>query len=223
MRPVLIGTDVCEKTRKRPYAFAYMDYVKLLAAAGLPAVLVPPQPQAGLAALLDGAAGLVIPGGDDIPFPNPLPEETPLHPLRFQTDSILVKGALERKLPILGICYGSQLVNHLLGGTLHRHLKNAAHHKGGTRHGLVPVGGEGQKLLGESWEEASHHHQGLDRLALGLKPLVHADDGLIEGYRHASLPVMGFQWHVEKQASGADRRILEEFSLWCDAARSTVC
>lgn len=215
MRPILIGTDVCDKTRKMPYAFAYMNYVKLLAAAGLPAVLVPPQPREALEMLLDGAGGLVIPGGDDIPFPNPLPEETPLHPLRYETDCTLVRGALDRKLPILAICYGSQLVNHLLGGRHQRHLANADEHRAGARHRLIPETCAAQLLGPDSWEEASYHHQGIGTLAPGLELLARAEDGLVEGYRHTSKPVLGFQWHVEKQSSKADRNILAEFARMC--------
>lgn len=213
---VLLGSDIDTTGRSREYVFAYSDYVTALKSVGLEVLLVPVTDDLDAAGCLQGADGLVLPGGDDLLFENPLPEETPVRPERQQGDELLVTAALEMGIPLLGICYGMQLINQVLGGSLIRHLPQARHHQKGVRHGYKTLPA-GSWLDLERWEQPSWHHQAVEQCARGLEPFVEADDGCIEGFlSQKGTFVMGVQWHVEKRESRADELILKRF---CEAVK----
>ena len=103
-------------------------YFQGITLAGGIAVLLPPQPVDCdiVNRVLDGLDGLVITGGKDIDpavygqLPHPASDEP--GPDRDAWEFALLAGALKRKLPVLGICRGAQVLNVTLGGTLHQHL-----------------------------------------------------------------------------------------------------
>ena len=65
----------------------------------------------------------------------------------------------------------------------------------------------------EKWQQASNHHQSIDRLAQGLESIIRSDDGEIEAFASKDNNfVLGTQWHVEKCDSVADISLLREFS-----------
>lgn len=103
-------------------------YLEGVTAAGGIAVLLPPQPVTPqiAARVLDGICGLVITGGRDL---DPAGYGQPPHAETDQPDATrdawefaLLAEALRRRLPVLGICRGAQVLNVALGGTLHQHL-----------------------------------------------------------------------------------------------------
>ncbi len=101
--------------------------------------------------------------------------------------------------PIFGVCRGAQLINVLLGGTLHQDI--TGHRQDGNdelRHGSRTVDPLLLSLYGGSFIVNSTHHQSVDRLGEGLRAVQWADDGTIEAIRHDSLPIFAVQWHPER-------------------------
>lgn len=155
-------------------------YLQGVNQAGGTAVLLPPQ-QADVAdRVLDGLDGLIITGGRDV---DPAAYGRPAHPSTDQpaTDRdawefALLRRALQRRLPVLGICRGAQVLNVVLGGTLHQHLPDvlghSRHQQGNavfTTSAVRTVPGTTLAgLIGESTDAQCYHHQGIDRLGTGL-------------------------------------------------------
>ncbi|ORW08598.1 glutamine amidotransferase [Mycobacterium kyorinense] len=206
---------------------AYFQGVTL---AGGVAVLLPPQPvDAGIAGrVLDGLDGLVITGGKDV---DPATYGRPPHPAsdepgpeRDAWEFALLRGALDRKLPVLGICRGAQVLNVALGGTLHQHLPDVIGHSGHRAGNAVfntlsvrtVPGTRLAKLLGESADVRCYHHQAIAEVGAGLVVSAWDVDGVIEALE---LPgddfVLAVQWHPEESLD--DLRL---FDAIVDAART---
>jgi putative glutamine amidotransferase len=136
----------------------------------------------------------------------------------------LLQGALDRRLPVLGICRGAQVLNVAVGGTLHQHLPDVLGHNGHRAGNAVfttlPVrtvaGTRLAALLGESAEVRCYHHQAVAEVGEGL--VVSASDayGVIEALE---VPgdnfVLAVQWHPEEYLD--DLRL---FTAIVEAARS---
>src|SRR5829696_3172146 len=177
---------------------AYVDAVQ--AAGGL-AFMIPPD--AATAAEPDAALepldGLVLAGGADV---DPVgyradrhPCTTGTRPERDAAEIPLARRALERDLPLLGICRGMQLLNVALGGTLIQHLPDDVGHD--VR--LAPAS-LAARACGELVHATkSHHHQGVDRLGEGLVASGWSVlDDLVEAIEFpAARWVLGVQWHPE--------------------------
>jgi gamma-glutamyl-gamma-aminobutyrate hydrolase PuuD len=126
----------------------------------------------------------------------------------FELD--LLRAFIAADKPVLGICRGMQLINVVLGGTLHQDLLAAGaatdpHHDAAReeQHGhalsLAP-GGWLAQLYGaqEALQVNSIHHQGVDRLGDGLVVEARSPDGVVEAIRHATAGfLVGVQWHPE--------------------------
>jgi putative glutamine amidotransferase len=192
------------------------SYVEAVQRAGAMAVLLPPDPRTGedpeqALGLLDG---LMLAGGADI---DPAsygaerhPETQDTVPERDAYEIAMVRAAIARDLPVLGICRGMQLINVALGGTLHQHLpERFGHHEhrrvpgsfdGADHPVLIEAGTVAAAATGELRHSTkSHHHQGVDRLGEGLRVSGWSEmDELAEAIE---LPgrsfVLGVQWHPE--------------------------
>jgi putative glutamine amidotransferase len=177
---------------------------------------------------LDGAAGLLIPGGGDI---DPELYGCPRHPRthnvshrRDRFELTMLRAALERDLPILAICHGMQLLNVHFGGRLVQHLADDPsrldHDRDRPRaepvHNLhVKQGSAFEQLMGGvSAPINSHHHQGLDGAAGPLEEVGWAEDGVLEAVvsRDHSW-VVGVQWHPEAMADtdARQRNLFDQF------------
>jgi len=131
-------------------------------------------------------------------------------PVKDEIEIHLLRHALRRELPILGICRGSQLLNVVCGGTLYgdvqkekgTHRKHIdLEHYDTYRHPATVVPGTPlarwyrRKMLNVN----SYHHQGIRELASRFRPMAHADDGLIEAYYDPEAAfVVGLQFHPER-------------------------
>ncbi|MBQ9252556.1 MAG: gamma-glutamyl-gamma-aminobutyrate hydrolase family protein [Clostridia bacterium] len=187
-------------------------------------------PLGHMPALVKTLDGLILSGGVDVDprryGQEPTPQCGRINPDRDNMEFALIQEALSCQLPILAICRGMQILNVVLGGTLHQDIPtdfpSAAHEQQNGRHSLshevnlVPGGRlaeiyEGQeKLLTNSF-----HHQAVDRLAEGLIPEAYAQEGFIEAYRGpGSQWILGVQWHPEVsfKVDPPSRRIFTRFS-----------
>jgi putative glutamine amidotransferase len=204
-------------------------YFEGVTLAGGVAVLLPPQPvDADIAnRVLDGLDALVITGGKDI---DPARYGQQPHsctdqpgPDRDAWEFALLDAALNRKLPVLGICRGAQILNVALGGTLHQHLPDVIgqtrHQVGNAVFATLPVGTvPGTRLaalVGETVNAKCYHHQAIGELGEGLVVSAWDSDGVIEA---VELPgddfTVAVQWHPEESLN--DLRL---FTAIVDAAR----
>jgi gamma-glutamyl-gamma-aminobutyrate hydrolase PuuD len=228
------GVDTRERWREgRVYVYADIAYARAVDAAGGLAVQLPMQSDpAGLAARIDG---LLIPGGDDFAPDHPYPEHVVFDltdESQIAFDSALLHAALERDLPVLGICYGAQLIALAHGGTLHHHipvdLPDAQAHRlpeASGRHALEVV--PGSRLAAAFDEDRrpcevnSLHHQAVATTGDGLRATAHSADGLIEGFEApGERYLVGVQWHPEKLDDAASRKLFRDFVAACEACAS---
>ena len=202
------------------------EYVRAVERAGGRPLLVPPS-EHGVDETLDAIDGLVFSGGSDLDpqlyGQDPHPETYGVVAERDRAELALLGAALERDVPVLAICRGSQVLNVALGGDLVQHLPDLVGHE---EHKHTPgefadhdvVVEEGTRLgelLGDRAPVKSHHHQGLGRLGAGLRASAHADDGAVEAVEDpARRFALGVLWHPE---AGEDLKLFE--ALVEEAAR----
>jgi putative glutamine amidotransferase len=192
------------------------SYVTAVQRAGGLALILAPDPVAAtdpdeFLSLIDG---LILAGGADI---DPSSYGEPAHakttgtvPERDAFEIVLARGAIERDMPVLGICRGMQLINVALGGSLLQHLPECVgHHEhrrvvgsfDGADHDVAVRGGSlAMRVVGEaSHATKSHHHQGVDRLGDGLEVSATSTiDDLPEAIELGGARfVLGVQWHPE--------------------------
>ena len=107
--------------------------------------------------------------------------------------------------PVLGICKGMQVINVYFGGTITQHIKESPEHawENGDKLHATSVREDSflGKLYGKRMITNSAHHQAIDRTGRELRIVQTADDGIIEGIAHDKLPILGVQWHPERQFS----------------------
>jgi putative glutamine amidotransferase len=142
----------------------------------------------------------------------------------------MIKIALERDIPIFGICRGVQLLNMVLGGTIHQHIphdiKNAIKHNPGFPPGTfshnvqVEKGTLLHRIVGKDEIAVdSSHHQAVDKPCKGSVISARASDTVIEALEIPSKKfVLGVQWHPERVwRIGEAHRLL--FNSFIDACR----
>lgn len=187
----------------------YVDIV--LDAGGVP-VLLPPV--VGSAHAVERVDAVLLSGGRDVDpgcyGADPHPAGGPWHPDRDAAELAVLGRALERGLPVLGVCRGAQLLNVAFGGTLHQHLPDVVGHDGhNPRLGeftdvdvrLDPTGRVGA-AVGPHVRVQCHHHQAVDALGPGLVATGWAADGTVEAVEDRERPfVVGVQWHPEEDAT----------------------
>ena len=213
--------------RDLPSALLPFDYVAAVTAAGGRVVLIPPD--ALDADVLDVLDGLVITGGADVDparYGAACGPMTIADPIRDSAELLLLAGALDRDMPVLGVCRGMQLLTVAAGGTLHQHLPDVLGHE---KHRPAPgVYGEhdatftpGSRIAGLMGEDATihcFHHQGVDDPG-SLLVTARAQDGVPEACEDPSRRfVLGVQWHPELIG---DRRLYGALlaAAWRDAER----
>ena len=178
--------------------------------AGGMALILPPDDvlAEGPDEVLDMLDGLILAGGSDIDpgsyGAKPHPETGTTWPERDRFEIALGTRALERDMPVLGICRGMEMINVIQGGTLKQHLGLELHrHTPGVftdhRVKLVP-GSLAERVVGADHTEVkSAHHQGVDAIGEGVVVSGHADDGVVEALE---LPdktfAVGVLWHPEE-------------------------
>ena len=190
------------------------DYVRAVERAGGAPLLVPPGADVEVA--LDVVDGLIFSGGSDLDpelyGDRPHPETNGVVRERDDFELELMRAALERDLPVLAICRGSQMLNVALGGGIEQHVPDRVGtdvHKETSgvfaEHDVeVDPGTRLGSLLGERYEVKSHHHQGFGELGQGLRAAARAPDGTVEALEDPSRRfTLGVLWHPEAGEDGA--------------------
>jgi len=205
------------------------DYVRAVSAAGGAPVLIPPGPS--LPETLEVLDGLVFSGGSDL---DPSLYGAEAHAEtggvvreRDDFELELMQAALDRDVPMLAICRGSQVLNVALGGDLEQHVPDRV----GTElhrevpgvfseHDVAVVGGTRlASIVGDRHEVKSHHHQGFGSLGAGLREAARAPDGTLEAVEEPSHRfTLGVLWHPE---AGEDRALFEALVTEAAAYRAS--
>ncbi len=217
--PVLVVT---RRTTRKHKLIDYVGelHLALLLRLGLLPVMIPVAKGADacLAQYMAGMKGLLLVEGEDVePIHYPAQPENlmyveAVHPLKDKIEFCLVRHALRLRLPVLGICRGSQLLNVACGGTLYgdvqkekgsplHHIDHS--HYDSYRHPISIVPGSLlEKCYGrDTLRVNSYHHQGIRELAPRFTPMAHAEDGLVEAFCDPRREfVTGLQFHPERMA-----------------------
>jgi len=199
---------------KLPAALIPASYVASVERAGGSPLLIPPG--AAIEETLDAVDALVFSGGSDI---DPDLYGASAHEAttgvvreRDEFELELMRAALDRDLPVLAICRGSQVLNVARGGEIEQHLPDRL---GDEVHRQVPgtFGEHGVDVLPETKLAGivgprvavkSHHHQGFDRLGDGLRESARAEDGTLEGVEDPTRTfALGVLWHPEEDEDKA--------------------
>ena len=189
----------------------------VLRAGGAPVLLPRSDDEAVMRAVMERVDGLLLTGGGDVApgayGEGPHPKSAGHDPVRDAAEFAAVRFALERGIPILGICRGNQALNVALGGTLVQDVPSQV--PGACRH----WGSDGGNVFAHSvqvepdtllarvlgvtqLEVNSWHHQAVKDVAPGLRVNCRAPDGVIEGVESADgRPILAVQCHPEDLAA----------------------
>jgi putative glutamine amidotransferase len=214
MKPLIGITSYAEEIRwgvwEEEAALVPLSYVRAVEHAGGRPLVVPPSDD-GLEETLRVLDGLILSGGGDLdPDLYGAAAHAETDTPRRERDAAelhLLQAALERDMPVLAVCRGSQLLNVARGGDLVQHLPDELGHE---RHKHEPgqfsdhdvrvdpdsrVGA----LLGQHAPVKSHHHQGYGRIGDGLREAAWADDGTVEALEDPEKRfAVGVLWHPEE-------------------------
>jgi putative glutamine amidotransferase len=236
-RPLIgITTHSVEDTQRAALdRFGAACVTEIEKAGGLPLLVPHGIDEATSLALLERLDGLLLTGGGDIATAcyggPPHPGVAGVDGWRDRVEHALALLAAERRVPLLGICRGCQVINVALGGTLHAEVSEVP---GTAPHTFYPdhpvdrlshtvrvvASSHLARLMPEPelWVN-SLHHQAIDRLAPGLRAAALAPDGVIEAVELIDHPFgLAVQWHPEALPAQASTRAL--FTGFIDASRA---
>ena len=215
---MIFAVSMTYRAGDHPLEALPITYLSLLEALGVTPALIPNHvaDPAGVAESL-GVQGLLLTGGGDIApevYHQPNNGSESIVPDRDAAESALLRYAVARRLPVIGICRGFQMLNVALGGSLyqdiasqrpdslqHRSLNKPVWNDHPVR---IQQGSLLHRVLGRSeCRVNTSHHQAVKQPASSLTPVAWAPDGVIEGLESPDHPfVLGVQWHPE--AMGED-------------------
>jgi gamma-glutamyl-gamma-aminobutyrate hydrolase PuuD len=221
-RPMVVVVTARTIRKGRNIDYVGERHLELLMEMGLLPVMVPVAEGTlrCLAQYIEGMRGLLLVEGQDIEPKRYAAQKANFkylektNPLRDEIELRLLRVALRRELPVLGICRGSQLLNVACGGTLYgdvqkekrsrlKHLD--AEHYDSYRHPVAIVAGSplARWYRRKTLPVSSYHHQGVRQLARRFAPMAYSEDGLIEAYCDPQAAfLVGLQFHPERMPEG---------------------
>jgi putative glutamine amidotransferase len=188
-------------------------------AGGFPVIIPYFEKAETIQSLPDFVGGLILAGGRDVDPRHygepPHPKLKEVEPFRDSVELQIISAAMEREMPILGVCRGIQTLNVAAGGTLFQDIssffstriehsnpwESALDPETSQQHHPIEIDPSSRlfEIIGEkSLMVNSYHHQSVKDTAPGLKVVARAPDGVIEGIESVHHPfVIGVQCHIE--------------------------
>lgn len=223
--PLILVLPDIQESNENSMLFLRRNYTTAIIAQGGAPFIVPYNLDL-LSIYMDIAQGLLITGGgftiDPELFNQPMRCTLPLKPERTQLEWSYCQAALDRKMPILGICGGMQLINVVLGGSLIQDLSQTEntipHQVPGVQDAhtirILPDTLLSRHIQQETLSINSSHQQSVDRLGQDVHMNALASDGVVEGIEYVQHPFcIGVQWHPEY--SDQDHSVLAAFVKAC--------
>lgn len=193
------------------------QYEQAVEEAGGEPVRIPlDQPPAELMKLIERCDGVLLPGSRADVDPQKYgaesdPRTSPADPLRDTADELLLQDAHNMRKPVLGICYGLQILNVYRSGSLRQHIESSIDHAAREQKHMVQVdphsrlghilqAAEALPTGGAGMEVNTSHHQAAATVGDGLRVAARAPDGVIEALEGTSPEhfVLAVQWHPER-------------------------
>lgn len=215
-RPI-IGITTDYNSRQTAYESPYGYSLAVEKAGGLP-LLIPYRSDFSLIPqIVDVLHGIIFSGGDDL---DPAaygetyhPQACPIDPARERFERAILAEVERRRLPTLGICLGSQLMNVHRGGSLIQFLPDVLNGNGALEHRrlddwtrrhdatLIPETTIANALGRRDVVINTSHKQAVKKLGRGLRVIATSPDGVIEGTEDPTMPLfLGVQWHPERMS-----------------------
>jgi putative glutamine amidotransferase len=207
----------------------YSEAVEAAGGAPVHISLIPRQEY--IASLMEGLDGILLPGSDSDVDPqlygrDPHPRLGSVHPLKDETDALVLEEIERRGTPLLAICFGMQILNVARGGTLIqdicselpeaiKHQQGAPRDRRSHRVRLLEGSLLAQLAGSESAFVNSHHHQAIETVGRELVATAWTSDGLVEALEdpRGDRFALAVQWHPEIAWERDDfsRSIFERF------------
>ncbi len=208
---LIVETDVAFLGQKK--IFSNKDYIDaIIEAGGIPLIIPFSENEELIKAQTEQIDALLLTGGEDV-FPynygeEPHPKLGEIFPERDHYDFILIREAKKKRIPILGICRGLQIINTYEGGTLYQDMSliegDVLKHwqSAGMSKKTLKVKIEKDSILSEIYPDEimvnTFHHQSINRLAEGYKVIAKSSDSVVEAIQKEDYPfLVGVQWHPE--------------------------
>lgn len=236
LQPPRIGISANRKDGLSCIAETYIQSV--LAAGGAPVLIPVITDIQALTVLVAGLDGLVMSGGGDInPLyvdEEPIPQLQDVDTYRDEFDLIVLRLAVNRQIPILGICRGHQLINVAFGGSVYQDIHSQNEHKLIKHSQTLSREFASHSVLLEEKETRlrsilggadtllvnSFHHQAVRQVALGFVATATAPDGINEAMEHPEKKILSVQWHPEAMATNEDETMLGLFRYHVETSRT---
>jgi len=234
-RPPLIGISANRKEGQSCIAETYVQAI--LKAGGAPVLIPVITDLEALSAIIKDLDGLVMSGGGDInPLyldEEPIPQLQDVDTYRDEYDLIILRLAINRQVPIMGICRGHQMINVAFGGSVFQDIHIQSDHKllkhsqslprEQASHSIKIIEGNSRlrQLFGsdDTLLVNSFHHQAVKTLAPEFIETAKAPDGINEAMEHQEKEIFSVQWHPETMATNDDEQMLKLFKQEVEAAR----
>ena len=234
-RPPLIGISANRKEGQSCIAETYVQAI--LKAGGAPVLIPVITDLEALSAIMKDLDGLVMSGGGDInPLyldEEPIPQLQDVDTYRDEYDLIILRLAINRQVPIMGICRGHQMINVAFGGSVFQDIHIQSDHKllkhsqslprEQASHSIKILEGNSRlrQLFGsdDTLLVNSFHHQAVKTLAPEFIETAKAPDGINEAMEHQEKEIFSVQWHPEAMATNDDEQMLKLFKQEVEAAR----